>query len=224
MAGLRKNKKMTQILVKGIDGNYESILTIDVNTSENHSRTAIVTNNEIENGSIIADHVVVNPQSFTINGIVTNSPLKLKNSLASSVGGAASNELGGIAGGLISYATSEALSGSENGLSLAELAFIQLETIQEQAIPVKVRNNFYIYEDMIITDIQVPRDQSTGESLRFTAKFEKIKTVVSKTVDIVATRKDTAKAKQSRGRQNSIDVENESKIEQGQSILKRIFS
>lgn len=53
------------------------LLTVDVTIDETHELSAQVTNWPIEGGSLISDHVRLEPRSLTISGFVSDTPLFL---------------------------------------------------------------------------------------------------------------------------------------------------
>jgi hypothetical protein len=63
---LRKRKQPNKI------GAFE----IDVTVSESHGRSAQATGNPIEGGSIINDHVINDPKTVTMTGVISNTPLR----------------------------------------------------------------------------------------------------------------------------------------------------
>jgi hypothetical protein len=66
------------------------------------------------------------------------------------------------------------------------------------------RSTWQFYEDYALTSLTLPRDKSTGDSLRFAATFKAIETVESQTVDApVITKTASAKPRQDAGNQNA---------------------
>jgi len=71
-----------QFLIGGIGAKTISMsdfgivsVVVDAMVTENHSYTAQMTEYPIEDGSEISDHVVQKPDSLTINGVISNSPI-----------------------------------------------------------------------------------------------------------------------------------------------------
>lgn len=50
-------------------------LTIEATLSENHSASSNITKYTVENGSNISDHIVNEPETITIEGFISNTPL-----------------------------------------------------------------------------------------------------------------------------------------------------
>lgn len=50
-------------------------LQLDATISENHVATAQITNEPVEQGSNISDHIVNDPEEITIEGFITNTPV-----------------------------------------------------------------------------------------------------------------------------------------------------
>ena len=93
-------------------------------------------------------------------------------------------------------------SGPGNG----ETAFEALERIHRTREPVRVFTTLKEYQDMAMERFSVPKNSQTGETLRFTASFVKIRKVSSLTVqvaDIKAGDKDGASNTKNAGKQNT---------------------
>lgn len=50
---------------------------IDVTVEENHSMTSQVTDNPVEGGSTINDHIINDPKQITLTGVVSNTPIAI---------------------------------------------------------------------------------------------------------------------------------------------------
>lgn len=50
---------------------------IDVTVEENHSMTSQITDNPVEGGSIINDHIINDPKQVTLTGVVSNTPIAI---------------------------------------------------------------------------------------------------------------------------------------------------
>jgi hypothetical protein len=93
-------------------------------------------------------------------------------------------------------------SGPGNG----ESAFEALERIHRTREPVRVFTTLKEYEDMAMESFNVPKNATTGETLRFTAVFIKIRKVTSGIVevaDLKADVADTASTTKDAGKQNT---------------------
>ena len=55
------------------------LLTVDVTIEESHEMSAQVTDWPVEGGSLISDHVRLQPRSLIISGFVSGTPLLLDN-------------------------------------------------------------------------------------------------------------------------------------------------
>ncbi|MDX1811580.1 MAG: hypothetical protein R3240_06505, partial [Gammaproteobacteria bacterium] len=51
-------------------------LALDASLQENHKLSSKVTSFPIENGSIVSDHILNNPITVSIEGFVTDSPVR----------------------------------------------------------------------------------------------------------------------------------------------------
>lgn len=106
--------------------NIDIALEVDVTIFESHSLNSKVTDNPIEDGSSISDHIIKLPRRFSMEGIVSNTPITLLGSAAGTAFGltgfAATEALPGVAGAVAitaaAIATSKAFQGAPNALTV----------------------------------------------------------------------------------------------------------
>jgi hypothetical protein len=140
-------------------------LIIDTSISEDHVYTNRVTDNTIEDGTTVSDHIVRDPEQLTINGIVSNTPITLvqqgENNL---VREDLTNRVQVAHDLLLGYM----------GRSVPK----QLGDIPEQQLTpqlLDIVTGLRTYTDMAITSLSFPRSRVTGNSLRFNISFRKVK-------------------------------------------------
>lgn len=68
---------ISALLKTGKTPNAIGAFEIDVTVSEVHNRSASVTSNPVESGASISDHVINDPKTVTLSGVVSNTPLAL---------------------------------------------------------------------------------------------------------------------------------------------------
>lgn len=118
----------------------------DASVVENHSQNATVTKYPVETGSDIADHIRVEPLSFTMTGAVSNTPIIPLASLTA------------------------------QGDRRAENAFEKLRELQEKGALLTVTTTLRTYKNMVLTAISVPRDASRGNIVEAALTFEEMVT------------------------------------------------
>ena len=116
-------------------------VTLDATINEEHNYTAQVTNYPLENGTDISDHIINQPVTVQITGIVSDTPLSLLSSFNRSID-----------------------------------AFNKLILIYERKERITVVTGIKVYTNMVMTNLQIPRDVSTGQSLSFSIELQKIYT------------------------------------------------
>lgn len=174
-------------------------LKLDASLKENHTRTAQVTDNEIEDGSTVSDHIKLDPQSVTMEGMVSSSPVAV---------------LGlGVSEGDVLGAAKDFVNGNKNAFedlgdsftsqfkdkkkaSTEDLvkrpnrtpkeAWNYLKELQTLRQPFAIVTTLDRYENMVITSLSAPRTAEDGYSLKFTAQLKQIQIVSSSTVLIPA--------------------------------------
>lgn len=146
---------------------------LDCAISESHQAGQDVTDHPVEEGSPITDHARKRPDVVTIEGLVTDTPVGLtqRQRAAQSLG----------------------LVDSEEAPGYAQAAYDQLRELLAGKI-FTVVTSLRTYDDMVLTDLTVPRDRSIGHALRFSATLKQIKLVKNK-ITAIATSTRTARGK-----------------------------
>lgn len=130
-------------------------LKLDASVQEDHTASARITTNPVEDGSVVADHVVLEPETLSIDGIITDDP--------------------------ITYHMRPGEPGAE-GRSRAIDGYQLLLKLLEERQPLTVVTGLRVYRDMVLTRVSVPRQADTGAALRFTAELTRVRIVSSQVV------------------------------------------
>tara|TARA_R110002012_G_scaffold265589_1_gene448997 strand:+ start:2783 stop:3496 length:714 start_codon:yes stop_codon:yes gene_type:complete len=176
-------KKTQRTIIQGaaLDGN-PIVLDIDATVSMNHERAATPTKNPIETGSNVTDHINLDNDRLSIEGVVTNSPLSLIQSaqtiLSQRLVDAAVNQFG-LNRGLTSGALGSVGRLLINDGNRVENTFRYLEEIHANRIPFSIITGLKRYSNMVLVKLSVPQTSADGDAIRFNATFEKILIVES---------------------------------------------
>lgn len=114
-------------------------VVLDATITEDHQYTSRVTNFPLEYGGLISDHIINDPETLQISGIVTDTPLSFLTSFNRSID-----------------------------------AFNRLIQIHRNKERITVITGIRVYTDMVMTNLQVPRNVQTGQSLNFVIELQKI--------------------------------------------------
>lgn len=192
-------------------------LELDAAISEAHSGTNEVTDHPVEDGADITDHVRVKPDTVTIEGIISNTPVIAGN--ARFEGGLETSEQNGVL--VVSGVGADSLDDAR-----AESAYQQLLKIKEDRLPVVIVTSLRQYERMILERLNVPRDARIGSALRFSATFREVRTVASQRVSVTLPKaRDKVRGGKKTGTQAPPAVENRvSFLKQGLTGIKKWFA
>lgn len=127
-------------------------ILLDLILQEDHSMTSSVTNYNVEDGSVISDHIYNGLETGSLTGFISNFSIKQ--------------------GAIVT--------------NRAQDTFDLLTAMWEAREPVIISTVLKIYENVVITDIKVSRDENTGEAIEFAISFQKIRTVKLHEVTIEA--------------------------------------
>lgn len=140
--GTKKNLQIAQI-------------EVDVSVSETHETDCDVTENPVESGANVTDHVQVKPARLTIEGLVSDTPIKFLQGIRDLFDDNRSRK-----------------------------TYEELLTIQTAREPIDVITGLKQYSNMILKTLTVPRNSDTGRALRFTAIFQEVRIVDSSSISI----------------------------------------
>ncbi len=134
---------------------------VDALLSETHTMSREVTDNEVENGSPVSDHVILRPITLEVQCFVSDAPIK---GIIENVQNGARNFLGG------SKYTSD--------------CFSALIDLYERKEPLAVYTQYRVYNNMMVQSITIPRTPEDGEALIFTINFKQIRMVETATTKL----------------------------------------
>ena len=164
----------------------KSIFTIDATIKSSHSSTASITKRELEEGGVINDHMIVDPESVVLEGIVSETPLDTLNALAaSSIGAGASllSKTNGAGAALAAGVFGGALLGAINGQRSVN-AYELMVQMQRKRMLFSLVTGLKNYSNMMLTSVVANRAASIGKAMTFTATIEQITFVSSKLISL----------------------------------------
>lgn len=166
--------------VQFIQSTTGTVISIDCTVKEIHKIDSPPTEYPVEDGTTISDNVLLKPATLDIEGIISDAPISLIQSLVST---GISHFLPpiGVLGASVGVALFNALSKSE---SPSVVAFGQLLELQQSRTPFDVVTRLKRYESMWIKSLSVPRDATTGKTLQFTVNLVQIILVSPQMINI----------------------------------------
>lgn len=169
-------------------------LEVDCVDQETHEWTNDVTTNPVENGSPIADHVIIQPDRITIAAFISNAPVL------------------GFLDGISSFITD-----GFNGEDRTQAAFTKLYQLRESKALISIYTRYKLYTNMVITNISVPRRPDDGDAINFTIEAIHVNIVSTATTTLppgVGVQKTGANA----GKSNATDSSTQKRATPGKDI------
>jgi len=128
---------------------------------------------------------------ISIEGVISESPIKLVNALIGNVTAGAVSQLGGFGGTLASAAIGVGL-GVVGGALLSDgdsgtrvqSNYERMLGLQTNAIPLQIVTGLRLYTNMIMTSLTVNRTATIGKSLQFSCSFQQVRFVESESVPV----------------------------------------
>lgn len=133
-------------------------LDFDATLDELHEWKNEVTQNPVETGSPITDHVIEKPDKLRLQGVITNSPLR-----------------GEFAGQYF---------GGDTQSPRIQTAFEAIRELHKARDVVVVYTKHAIYTDMVIESVSIPRNAQIGEEMQFTMELVNIRLVATQLVTL----------------------------------------
>ncbi len=162
-------QNISNVLQGNVIGGLSGIV-IDATLSESHISNCEVTNYPIETGEAISDHVQLTPDTYTMEGVISDTPigfLVLGNAgnFINSILGNFSDEKKGLVGQSRSYEM-----------------YYALRKLQDSRQPFTVTSSLRRYENMIMTGFTVDRTPDQGNEINFKATLQQVNLVSSQSI------------------------------------------
>jgi len=144
---------VSQLIFK--KGNFIGEIELDIIVSESTNTSSTITSNPVENGSNVNDNIVINPMTFSISGIVSDSKVL---------------PLGGLTG------LGQIISGNAftKQSTPSKEAWEELLDLQASRTPFTLVTNLKAYDNVVIENLATSQDKDTSNSLHFTANLREI--------------------------------------------------
>lgn len=219
------NKALNQIstkmvrLVQSQNSTTQVVIPIDAITSESFDFTSDITSHPVETDTDISDHVILKPRTLSLEGVVSETPLFLNQSLLA-VGAAAAGQLGDKAIGSLGRVAGSAAGGLA-GKSVAGLlgiadysnrltdAIDELTKARNEKTPIIIQTGLRRYPSddetsfYFLQSCSIKRRQGTGRAIEVSLKFIEVVKVQSESVTVTFPKEIDASKKQNVGRQSA---------------------
>lgn len=158
-----------------VDGaNSLLLLELDAAIAEDHSYSNQVATYPVEDGPDITDHIKQDPERITIEGFISNAPVKFLSAL----------RIDPILG------PNRAVGAYEVLLSIAGYRMIEAKSLSNgknsrkgnttelsKPIIIDLYTKMRVFTDMVMEKLTIPRASDTGDALRFRADFVRVRKV-----------------------------------------------
>lgn len=188
------------------EAGVEHTLDVDVVSAAVDERTATLTDHSVETGAVITDHVVINPETLTLELAVTQTPVFVRRgekgfqlanlpldvrpsqfvpggflALTSGVRSAVTSLLGGVAEGA---PTATKVLQATQTVDRVNDTHDQLIRILQSALPVTVNFKGRIYVDYLLTRVTLSSNPGEFGMGRFSVDLRAFRTVTGEVVEL----------------------------------------
>ena len=137
---------------------------LDLILDEDHSKSAQVTENPLQDGRAIADGISLELQEGSLTGLVTNHSVKIAEERAKQ----------------LELQDSETLMAEAENYQIenrAKQAWVDLKAVMDAKQPVTIVTSLEVYDNVAITNISTERNGDSGDALEIKVSFRQILTV-----------------------------------------------
>ena len=137
---------------------------LDLILDEDHSKSAQVTENPLQDGRAISDGIFLELQEGSLTGLVTNHSVKRAEERAKQ----------------LELQDSDTLMAEAKNYQLenrAKQAWVDLKAVMDAKQPVTIVTSLEVYDDVAITNISTERNGDSGDALEIKVSFRQILTV-----------------------------------------------
>lgn len=137
---------------------------LDLILDEDHSKSAQVTENPLQDGRAISDGIFLELQEGSLTGLVTNHSVKIAEERAKQ----------------LDLQDSETLMAEAENYQLenrAKQAWVDLKAVMDAKQPVTIVTSLEVYDNVAITNISTERNGDSGDALEIKVSFRQILTV-----------------------------------------------
>lgn len=146
-------------------------LDIDVATVVTYERTAEVTEHPVENGSPVADHIRTVNGSFTLEGIISDTPVRIPRTHTRGLSRAPSTVDLSVSG----KAVQVQLQRWSGALDRRRACHAVLAELQEKRYVATLTTRLETIENLAVTRVQVTDDEEAGNALKFSLSFTQLR-------------------------------------------------
>ena len=146
------------------DGYKVGSVELDLILDEDHSKSAQVTENPLQDGRAISDGIFIELQEGSLTGLVTNHSVKIAEERAKQ----------------LELQDSETLMAEAENYQLenrAKQAWVDLKAVMDAKQPVTIVTSLEVYDNVAITNISTERNGNSGDALEIKVSFRQILTV-----------------------------------------------
>lgn len=175
---------MVIITYPELDGTLGA-LELDVTVRDTHRSAADVTEHAVEDGANVTDHVRPQQDRLSLEGWVSNTPLRLAKDHTNGVTGSVrTTELQTPAGALLGSRAASVFR-LEGDYDRVTSVHEELRRLIRQGIVCGISTSLRDYENMVLHDLEAPRDAESGnQAVRVRIEAKQVRIVSTETVAV----------------------------------------
>jgi hypothetical protein len=147
------------------------VMDVDATVELNPNYNAVLTQNPVENGANVNDHVKLDPIKLSVKGVVSQTPVGFAREIPDVNKTTPSSRQFPTLGNIALFFGDR-----------AQQAHDYLEFLWKSRNPFNFVSRLRLYENMIITNLQFPRNSNTGDALEFVCQMQQVTLIESQTV------------------------------------------
>lgn len=152
-------------------------LDTDAVLREGSTRIAEVTENPVERGADVSDHIRPKTDTLILEFIITNTPIRVPETNADGVSGTTRKTENGV---VLVFSGEFDRVGS---------VYQTLKRVCEEGLLWQIYSGLTVYSSFALEQVQAERDQKAGTSAKFTCTFKRVRIVSTRQVSIPVRRR-----------------------------------
>ncbi len=181
-------------------------LIVDAFIKESHTLSAEITEHPVEDGNVMADHIISKPFCLSIDGIISNTPMTL---IGLTVFDSAMRFFEG------------------DGNEIVTQAFDTIENLFAKRTPLSISTSLKTYHNMVLENLTLERGDFYNDSLHFTCTAKQIAISHQERINLPKPKVNRAKPIEKKGLQETkplpLEKADEIRVKTNKSMLKSLW-
>jgi hypothetical protein len=168
-------RKRKRVVLQWTESGRVASVEMDATVNENHQQSAQATTHPVEKGAAVTDHVIAQPVKLSLECIISNTPVIPSDDVYNDGATTVNVHFETGMGTLISRQF-------DDDFDRVRRVHEALSNLRELGVLISVITTLANYDDMVITQLSVPRSADFGNAIQFTMELKQI--IIVETLEV----------------------------------------